>query len=213
VALAANNQVVSRRFLMVLYARMVIFRIFLEQALAMPGRITEEHKGRWLLLQVAPETLLAEPDIFSALVQLLGRASSDYLRESAQHELVVVRRLFGPRPPALFCVLDEAQIPTNKFSDCFRSDTEAAEPRPILRPIISTWTDVLPNLIVSGTGISMQQLETVLGSVVAKVDGVPPPETVTDLGAFDSEEDQRAYFKCYLPPGFLDTEAGEVLAS
>jgi hypothetical protein len=109
-ALPANEDIASRRFLRVLYARIVVFRDFLKCASAMPGKITEVHKGRWLLLQVAPETLLAEPDIFSSLNQLLANASFGYLQESVQRELIIVRRLFGPRPPTLFCMLDEAQF-------------------------------------------------------------------------------------------------------
>jgi hypothetical protein len=72
---------------------------------------------------------------------------------------------------------------------------------------------MFPDLIVSGTGVSMQDLETVLDSAVAKESGQPPPKTVTDLGAFDNEEDQRAYLEYYLPPGFLETASGKAMAS
>jgi hypothetical protein len=211
-ALPANREVASRHSLLILYVRMFVLRIFLECASAMPGGIMEEHKERWLPIQVAPKTLLAEPDVFVALTQLAGRASVDHLYEVIQCEHLVVRRLLGPQRPALFCVLDEAQVPTNKFSDCFLSDTEPAQRRPILRQIILTWTRVLPNLIVSGTGVLMHKLETVLGSAVAKEGGLEP-EMVTDLGAFDTEETQRAYLEHYLPPGFLDTASGKAVAS
>jgi hypothetical protein len=212
-ALPSNEEVAARRFLRVLYARVFIFRVFLECASEMPGGIIEDHKGRWLLLQVAPETLLVKRDIFSALTQLLELASFGFLRVSVQSELNTIDGLFGSRPPALYCVLDEAQVPTNLFAGCFVSDADPAKPRPILRPIILTWISVLPNLIVSGTGISMQDLETVLGSAVAKERGQPRPETVTDIGAFDDEEDQRVYLEYYLPRRFLDRDSGRALAS
>jgi hypothetical protein len=57
----------------------------------------------------------------------------------------------------------------------------------------------------------MQELETVLGSAVAKYNARPKPQTVTDLGAFDNEDDQRAYLECYVPEGFLDTDSGKSL--
>ena len=56
-ALAANRRVAKRRFLLILYARVLVFRVFLECASEIPGGITEDHKGRWLLIQVAPSTL------------------------------------------------------------------------------------------------------------------------------------------------------------
>jgi len=53
-----NRDIASCRFRGILYARLIIFRIFLEHASSMPGGITDAHKGRWLLLQIAPTTLL-----------------------------------------------------------------------------------------------------------------------------------------------------------
>jgi hypothetical protein len=209
-----NQDVAARRLLLILYVRIFVFRVFLQCASAMPGGITEDHKGRWLLIQVAPETLLARPDIFLALMRLAGRASTDYLHQVIRTEYDFVAELLGPQPPVLFCVLDEAQVPTNEFLDCFRSEPEPAKPRPILREIILTWIEVLPNLIVSGTGVSMEEVETVISSLVAKEGpgGVPPP-TMTDLGGFDDGNGQRAYLEQYFPPGFLGTPLGEEIVS
>lgn len=209
-ALTQNQEVASLRFLLILYCRIFIFRVFLECASAMPGGITANHKGRWLLVQIAPRTLLLR-DVFKALVRLMGRASKQYLLESIEQDLSQVNKLLKLESTNLFCVLDEAQIPTNKFLDCFRSETDPTQPRPILREIIHTWTQTLPNLIVSGTGLSMQDLEAVFSSVVAKEDGIRS-EVVTDIGAFDNEEEQRAYLQYYCPPGFLDKELGRAVA-
>jgi hypothetical protein len=215
-SLAVNEEIVARRFLRILCARVYIFRLFIDsasQSARTRGVMINEFKGRWLLLQVAPETLIGG-DIFFEVGNLLARASLDFLRETISADLGRVNSLFGNRKRVpLFCVLDEAQVPTNKFLGFFSSNTEPAQPRPLIRPIIQYWTSVLPRLVISGTGISMQDLETVLGSAVAKESGSPQPETVTDLGAFDTEEDQREYLEYYLPRDFLDSESGEVLAS
>jgi len=48
--LRTNKQVTERHFLQFLGARIQIFRVFLERALAIRGGITEYHKSRWLLL-------------------------------------------------------------------------------------------------------------------------------------------------------------------
>jgi hypothetical protein len=68
------------------------------------------------------------------------------------------------------------------------------------------------DLIVSGTGISMRDVWTVIGSVVAK-EGGGNRETVTEIGGFDDEGGRRAYLEQYFPPGFLDTPEGKESAS
>jgi hypothetical protein len=78
--------------------------------------------------------------------------------------------------------------------------------------MIIVWSKILPNLIISGTEPSMQGVATVLGSGVAKEGGLPPP-MMTEFGGFDNKVDQQAYLKQYFPPGFLDTDEGEKIAS
>jgi len=199
----------SRRFLLLLYARYVCFRVFLECAAAMPGGITENHKVRWLLIQVAPMTLLANSDPFLVFTQLAGGASSQYLEGAIHIESFIVQRLL-PQRSTLFCVLDEAQDLTKNL-DYFRSEANPAQGRPILRLIVLKWRQILPNLIVSGTGISMREVETVVGSAVAKESR--SPVTVTEIGGFDDEGGWRAYLEQYVPPGFLDTSEGKEITS
>jgi hypothetical protein len=176
----------------------------------MDGGITEAHKLRWLLIQVAPETLLPVSDIFSECIRLAGRASTEYLEEAIGTESLLITPHLLPQP-TLFCVLDEAQVLSKNLGH-FRSDTDRAVGRPILSEILRSWRPILRNLIVSGTGISMSEVETVLGSVVAKQRD-DKPETVTEIGGFDDKDGQRAYLEQYVPPGFLDTALGKDVAS
>ena len=210
-ALGRNEEVALRRSQLLLYARYVFFRVFLQCAAGMNGGITEDHKRRWLLVQLAPTILppilTEKPDIFIIFTRLAGRASSEYLERSIYHESLIIRDLL-PRNSTLFCVLDEAQTLTTGL-DYFRSKPPT-KARPFLRPIVAAWSRQLPNLIVSGTGISMQEVADVIGSLVAKEGGT---ETVTEIGAFDNENSQRAYLERYLPPGYLDTSEGKVIAS
>ena len=211
-ALETNEGEAFRRFLQLLYARYVCFRVFLECAAAMNGGITEHHKGRWLLIQVAPVTLLAKfakPNIFLAFTRLAGGAPSEYLEEAIVTESLIIERLL-PERSTLFCVLDEAQALTKNL-DYFRSMTDPAQGRPILDLIVRNWRRILPNLIVSGDGISIREVETLLGARVAKQCSYPV--TVTEIGGFDDEDGRRAYLERYLPPGFLDTSEGKEIAS
>jgi len=118
----------------------------------------------------------------------------------------LLQRHSPSQQPTLFCVLDEAQALT-KDLEYFQSETEPVWPRPVLPPIVREWGLILPNLIVSGTGISMREVATIMGSVVAKKSG--GPKTVTEIGGFDDE----AYLERYFPPGFLDTPEGKLLTS
>jgi hypothetical protein len=209
-ATAANRNAAERQFLLLLYGHILFLRIFLQEAFTMPDGITEDHKGCWLLIQVMPKTLLARfDDPFATFTEQLAGASAEYLRRAIKEDLAIVKGLLGSE--ALFCVLDEAQIPTEGFMYCFLSDSTPAEPRPILREIIRTWSDYFPNLIVSGTGVSMQTMQAVLGSSVAK-EG-QEAIMITNLGAFDNEQAQKAYLEYYLPPKFLETDSGKVLAT
>jgi len=174
----------------------------------MPGGITDEHKGRWLLLQIAPTTFLKD-DPFAFLLPELWGAPDEYFHRKIKREKATIDTLLQGQK--LFCVLDEAQIPTELASDCFKSKDDPYEARPILRELIMAWSDTLPQLIISGTGISMEKIGAVLSSATAK-DG-DERLTFTDLGMFDSEEGQRAYMERYLPMGFLDSPSGKALAS
>jgi hypothetical protein len=54
-------------------------------------------------------------------------------------------------------------------------------------------------------------MKTVSSASVAKISS--EAETVTDVGAFDNDEDQQNYLNQYLPRGYLDAPAGTHLAS
>ena len=210
--LIQNQQVARRHSLLLLYARYVCFRVFLECAAAMTGGITENHKLRWLLIQVAPKTLLDAPDIFSRCTRVAKTASRDSLELLIQRESYEINK-YLPRESTLFCVLDEAQTLT-KDKRFFRWDPirgKSSEPRPILREILSSWSLQLP-LIVSGTGISMTAVQEFTGSMVAK-EGSGSPKPVTEVGGFDDEAGRRTYLEKYFPPGTLDTPEGEEIVS
>ncbi|KIM30017.1 hypothetical protein M408DRAFT_100189, partial [Serendipita vermifera MAFF 305830] len=210
-ALTENEEVTSRRFLLVLCARILFFHLFLKYASDEEGGLTDDHKGRWLLLQVAPKMLLGtETDPFSDCIKSLKRLSKQAMEEFIKEEMKRVRE-YLPQGTVLFCVLDEAQVAMTKFYDCFQSKS-TEETRPILRQIILEWKKVCPNLIISGTGISMRELQTIIGSSVAK-ESNEESQTYTDLGSFDDEKAQRAYVEQYLPPGSLEDDNWKTVVS
>jgi hypothetical protein len=209
--LVENRRVAIHRFLVILYVRLCIFGIFLQCARSRPGGISDYHKGRWLLLQVASNTLLGRGDVFVSLIQILGGAPYHYLLEECEKELANIHRLLGSNS-TIFCVLDEAQIPTDQFMDYFRSAAGPYTLRPILHEILFAWGQVLRDIIISGTSIPKQQAETVLTSLVAK-EGKSGPVVITDIGAFDNSDAQQGYLAQYLPPNFLASVIGRTAVS
>jgi hypothetical protein len=127
-------------------------------------------KLRWLLIQVAPETLLPVSDIFSECIRLAGRASTEYLEKPLELSLSSSHRIYCHNLPCFACSMKRRLLQrTWVTSDPTRTLQKG---RPILSEILRSWRSILPNLIVSGTGISMSEVETDIGSVVAKQRGV-----------------------------------------
>jgi hypothetical protein len=97
----ADVRMLNQRFLRILYVRVLVFREFLECAAIMFSGITEEHKSRWLLLQLAPVTLLGMPDIFTELSHILVSSSSLYLASSINSERDRIGKLLKVPTPIL----------------------------------------------------------------------------------------------------------------
>ena len=115
--LERNEEVALRCSQLLLYARYVCFHVFLQCATGMNGGITENHKRRWLLIQLAPTILpiLPEkPDIFIAF----GRKS--LLRVS--------------REKHLYEVSARTRIPEN-YRVCWGPLQTRKDTRQILRPL------------------------------------------------------------------------------
>jgi hypothetical protein len=208
--LAENCAYADKRLLQPLFSRLHIFVLFLWYASDQPGGITEEDKERWLLLQVAPETLVGV-DIFSKLTIALRGASTDTeeVLSTKIRDLLVKIDTFLPGQ-RVTCVIDEAQYPAHLLTTKFLSSNR--EPRPVLRELFLKWQECLGSIIVAGTGISMSDIEVILNSTASK-DIVTRHEVITETGAFDETEDQRDYLDKYFPSGYFDDEAGQLLLS
>jgi hypothetical protein len=215
---AANRTAVDTQCSILLIARTYVFWYFLDyvsrsRSYQEAGVFTDEHKEIWLLLQAVPELALQSSfDIFhfiSSEIRALALEPKD--RESY---LAAVKRSIridhGIDVHDLFCVIDEAQSPAEMYEDYFVSDKNQAISRPVLSEMVKSLSSHMPKLIVSGTGLSMQAVEEVLGSAVAKV-SAPKVRRFTNLGAFDGSEDQLRYMTKYVPPLFFEGSHGILL--
>jgi hypothetical protein len=205
-----NQDIAARRLLLPLYVRTLIFRIYLQVALEQSGELTDEHKKKWLILQIASESFFPQQDIFYEYVRRFANASGVFLAHSVSEESGKIQRIFGPEGVNIFCVFDEAQGPANMFYEYFLSSSLPPRSRPILRQVIDVWRKEFPCLIISGTGVSMLHMEDIIDSVSAKEK--EKAGTMTNTGSFDTRERQTRYLENYLPANLLSGKSGNYLA-
>jgi hypothetical protein len=194
--LASNNLLAHKSFSEALLARLLIFRMFLETA-AETG-ITEEHKSKWLLLQL-DSSLGRYSDIFDELTIALWDEDS-YTQENIADVLHDIRELLGPELH-LFFALDESQEAADGLPRAF--DATPGK-RPVLLAILDVWRQHLPDtlfsVIIAGTEVAPQIFED-----------TPYAERLrwtSDTGAFDEQPVQERYLRRFLPPLFLTTSSG-----
>ncbi|KAJ7665402.1 hypothetical protein DFH06DRAFT_1470668 [Mycena polygramma] len=201
-----NSEYFFDIFSTLLLARLLIFQVFLEVASA--SGLTEEHKKRWLMMQLSPELLNPRPDgvfgysAFDVLPQILAREDTDYVRENIADALRKIRKLLGDASP-LFIVLDEAQTAVTKFAEAFAS----TKPRPsLLTELMRVWgshTTEDDTFIFAGTDIPKSLFEGVEDSGYVWCSGT---------GAFEPEAQER-YVSSFLPPTFSASPSGILLIS
>jgi hypothetical protein len=205
----ANEDIASQRLLRVLYARMIILRVFLESATKLHGAVTEVHKGRWLLLQVVPKVLLNMFDVFVQTAEYFKYADTSRLKNEIRELRSHFYHRYKMKTEEMVCVVDEAQHPAQYLRDYFCSRNHPNAPRPLLSQIVCSYADMFP-IIVSGTGISMKEMSDVVNSSVSKFQA---DYRYTNIGAFGDGLDQESYVAQYLPAGFLGTKSGKLLVT
>ncbi|KAJ6486252.1 hypothetical protein C8R47DRAFT_1047888 [Mycena vitilis] len=185
-----------------LLARLLIFQLFLE--IANTSGLTEEHKKRWLMMQLSPELLNPRSDGafgFSALEELpkiLAKQDQDYLRENIADALRKIRSLLGKDSP-LFFVLDEAQAANKHLSRAF------PDGKSMLTELVRVWGSHTPHtFIFAGTDIPKFLLNT--------ADRGGDFLWCSDTGAFDFEA-QQCYVRRFFPPAYIISPSGTLLIS
>jgi len=184
--------------------------MFLEEAsIICPEGPLDKYRGHWLFLQLRPEGV-AQPDVFDGLTSILNKASNEYLGVKGTREANKLSSRISHRGlPRLYFILDEAQIPARLHRDAYRSANDDSMQRPILGEIVSAW-DKRGHIILSGTGLSMKEVQDAVGSQVLKND-ILRPTICTKTGAFDSPEAQSSYISRYLLPNYVQGISGQSL--
>jgi hypothetical protein len=201
-----NRRVATRALQKVFAARIVVFELFLQLAIQLDGDLQEKHRRIWLLFQLSdylnPEARTRHP--FHRVIQRLRYASSDALAELIGR-LDDIREKYLPHSN-LVVGLDEAQRATRLYPSAFLSSTENQKPRSILREIARVLTQSPVKLVVSGTGLSLAEVQGAMASGVSKPDeGV---KLFHELGMFDTWLKLKPFLERYIPPSVLKSPSG-----
>ncbi|KAJ7439813.1 hypothetical protein B0H11DRAFT_555372 [Mycena galericulata] len=197
-----DAEIAYNLFSAVLLARLLIFHLFLETANT--SGITEEHKQRWLLMQLNSKEIWADyRDPFEWLAPKLARNDEIYMRENIADALRKIRKILGD-DMHLFIVLDEAQMLISGNDSASFNDG-----KPLLPEIVRVWSDHMTDdqsFIFSGTDIPRALFDD--------GDGDAGRYTwCSGTGIFDDPELQERYVASFLPPGLRKSPTGRFLIS
>ncbi|KZO90906.1 hypothetical protein CALVIDRAFT_568684 [Calocera viscosa TUFC12733] len=186
-----------------LLSRLSIMAKFLEEARD-AGCNLPSMRRRWLCVQIFFMDAFGS-DVFLQLSSKIriGRFQTQQLDVAIVDMLSRIARLIDSEP--LHVVLDEAQATVATFEDCLRSVSNQATRRPLLTGIMKMLSERLRGhrLVVAGTGLSVDAIETARSSVAAKNQQFVKFD---DLGSFDDKKKQEEYLEKLLPKGPLFQE-------
>jgi hypothetical protein len=206
---AINSQIASRVFHRVLAARIVVFKFFLQVAIQVDGGLQEKHKRIWLLFQL-PDILNPHGGSFHPFLRIIDKirgASDDALDTLiGGFNSIIDEYIPGSR---FILGLDEAQQATRLYPYSGISSTNPKAFRSIIRDMVKVFTKVPIKLVVSGTGLSLADLEEAMASGVSKrAQGV---EVFYELGMFDTWPKLKSFVERYVPLSILQSHSGHGL--
>ena len=197
-----NNQIASRAFRRVLAARIVIFQLFLQVAIQVDGCLQEKHKRIWLLFQ------LFDPDPdgggfhpFIQIINKLRNASDDALDALINRLSDIIQKYFPCS--RLILGLDEAQWAARLYPYSGMSLSNPGAFRSIIREMVKAFNNAPVKIVVSGTGVSLADLEDGVAAGVGK-----PTHDVKlfhELGMFGTWPKLKSFLERYVPASTFNT--------
>jgi hypothetical protein len=139
-------------------------------------------------------------------MKILSRALSSALD-------ILVERFVGIRrkylPSHFIFGLDEAQQASRMYPRSFISSRDPNTFRSIIREVADLFTNLPIKLIVSGTGLSLEEVQDSMASGVSKANNAV--HLFHELGMFDTWRKLESFLKRYIPASTLDSESGRHL--
>ena len=201
-----NSRIASRHLRRVLAACIVVFRLFLQLAIQVDGTLQEKHKRFWLWFQLFGEVPFGGTHPFVRIMNCTRSASDDALDVLIGCLNDILCDVLND--PHFILGLDEAQWASRLYPHSFISSTDAATTRSIIREVAKVFTKLPIKLVVSGTGLSLQELNDTMASGVSKP---APVELFHNLGMFDTWQDVKLFVDRYIPAYIFETNSGRHL--
>ncbi|KAF8523132.1 hypothetical protein BU17DRAFT_86285 [Hysterangium stoloniferum] len=204
----SNIQISRRAIQKVLASRVVVFEAFLRLAIDRDKSLQLKHRYIWLLFQLSNRLPgLASPHPFVQMKDCLIRASDDALEELISRLRTIHSREF---PKSRFIIaLDEAQHAARLYRYSFVSSSSPEIFQSVLRETVKVFLHSTVKVIVSGTGLSLEEVEDALSSSVGKPSG--RFETFVDLGMSDNPLKLDVTLRQYVPLSFLESDSAKYL--
>lgn len=214
------TKIAGRVFKRVFLARLLIFHLFIEAMKANTSSddgFTEgnvrDYRRKWLYFQLQPSFFVEICDPFRDLTHKLSAYLDSELHHLTIDVLEHVRNTLkscttsasssGYTP--LYWIIDEARFAAKEHTDAFRS--KDMEPRPVLRPLVQTFTALTSGLdviILAGTGLSQSDVDDTMASGVMKESSY---RQCYDTGAFDGWDGKNgmsSWVKMFIPDWILE---------
>lgn len=201
-----NNQIAFRAFRRVLAARIVVFQFFLRVAIKIDGCLQEKHKRIWLLFQLfdQPNRQSGGSHPFIQIINVLRNASDDALDNLINRLDGIINDYFPCS--RLILAIDEAQWAARLYPHSGMSSSCPGAFRSIIRDMVKAFTKAPVKLVVSGTSVSLADLEDNIASGVGKPSH--QVEVFHELGMFDTWPKLMNFFGRYVPASFLENSSG-----
>jgi len=200
-----NKRIARRHLHIVLAARIIVFKLFLQLAIKVDGELLDKHKRIWLLFQSGQVNLKRTHPFLHIMHDCLEDASPEALHKLINRFNHIRDKYF---PGSKFIIgLDEAQQAARLYHDCFISSTNSKTYRSIVREIAHVFRKLEIDLVVLGTGLSLEELREAIASGVSKDDLF----IFYDLGMFDTWEKLQPFLERYVPASFLQSPSGDHL--
>ena len=198
-----NSRIAWKQLQTILAARIVVFKLFLKLAIKVDGELQEKHKRLWLLFQSGQVNLKRTHPFLHIVNDCLVDASPEALRKLVNRFNHIRDEYF---PGSNFILgLDEAQQAARLYPYSFISSYNPGQYRSVIQVIAQVFTSVLgADLVVSGTGLSLNELREAFASGVSKDDVF----VFHQLGMFDTWDKLKPLVERYVPASFLHTPSG-----
>jgi len=200
-----NIRIAWKQLQKILAARAVVFKLFLQLAIKVDGKLLEKHKRIWLLFQSEVGSVQTPHPVHTILDKCLLNASCQAL-DILVNRISDIRREYFPGSNLLIC-LDEAQQAARLYPYAFISLTNPNKFRSIIREIARVFSNYENDVVVSGTGLPLEDLRELVASGVSK-DNI---FVFYNLGMFDTWEKLQPFFERYVPASFLQSPSGYYL--